>query len=113
LPLPGLSKDTINVVGLYQYGGIEARIAYNWRSGYLVTRRDADGFAPIFAEPEGYMDASIWYTINDNFRIGLEGSNLLNEITKTRTQFNQEGMTTPKNFSLTDRRYAISLRATF
>ena len=113
LPLPGLSEDTYNFALMYQYEGIEARFAYNWRSEYLITRRDANSFAPIFSEDQGYLDASIWYTINDNFRIGIEGSNLLDEMTLTRTQFNQEGVTTPKNFSLTDRRYALSVRATF
>ncbi len=113
LTLPGLSENTVNVTAMYQHSGIEARIAYNWRSEYLVTRHDADAFAPIYAEASGYMDASVWYTINDNFRVGLEGSNLLNEMTKTVTQFNQAGDTTPKTFSLTDRRYAVSLRATF
>jgi TonB-dependent receptor len=113
LPLPGLSEDTYNFALMYQYEDIEARIAYNWRSEYLITRRDANSFAPIFSEDQGYLDASIWYTINDNFRVGLEGSNLLDEMTRTNTQFNQAGITTPKNYSLTDRRYALSLRATF
>lgn len=113
LPLPGLSEETYNFAVMYQLDGIEARLAYNWRSEYLLTRRDANAFAPIFSEDQGYLDASIWYTINDNIRIGLEGSNVLGEMTKTRTQFNQEGMTTAKNFSLTDTRYALSMRATF
>ena len=113
LPLPGLSEDTYNFALMYQYEVIEARLAYNWRSEYLITRRDANSFAPIFSDDQGYLDASIWYTVNDNIRIGIEGSNLLNEMTLTRTQFNQEGVTTPKNFSLTDRRYALSVRATF
>lgn len=113
LPLPGLSEDTYNFALMYQYNDIEARFAYNWRSEYLITRRDANSFAPIYSEDQGYLDASIWYTINDNFRVGVEGSNLLDEMTLTRTQFNQEGLTTPKNFSVTDRRYALSLRATF
>jgi iron complex outermembrane recepter protein len=113
LPLPGLSKDTYNLALMYQYEDIEARFAYNWRSEYLITRRDANSFAPIFSEDQGYLDASIWYTLNDNIRIGIEGSNLLNEMTLTRTQFNVDGITTPKNYSLTDRRYALSVRATF
>jgi iron complex outermembrane receptor protein len=113
LPLPGLSEKTYNAALMYQYENIEARLAYNWRSEYLLTRRDANSFAPIYSEDQGYLDASIWYTVNDNIRIGIEGSNLLDEMTLTRTQFNQDGITTPKNYSLTDRRYALSLRATF
>ncbi|HEY8940985.1 MAG TPA: TonB-dependent receptor [Cellvibrio sp.] len=113
LSLPGLSENTLNFTAMYQYAGIEARLAYNWRSEYLVTRRDADAFAPIFAKAAGYLDASLWYTINDNWRVGVEGSNLLNTMTETTTQFNQAGVTTPKTFSTTDRRYAVSVRASF
>ena len=113
LPLPGLSEDTYNFALMYQLEGWEARIAYNWRSEYLLTRRDANSFAPIYSEDQGYMDASVWYTVNDNIRVGIEGSNLLDEMTMTRTQLNQAGATTPKNYSMTDRRYALSLRATF
>lgn len=113
LPLPGLSKDTINAVAMYQYAGIEARIAYNWRSKYLITRRDADAFSPIYDEAQGYMDASLWYSINDNVKVGIEGSNLLNEMTRTLSQVNAEGDTTGKTYSLTDRRYAVSMRITF
>lgn len=113
LPLPGLSTDSLNLTAMYQYSGIEARLAYNWRSEYLVTRRDSDAFAPIYAKAAGYLDASIWYTLNDNWRIGLEGSNLLDTMTETTTQFNQAGVKTPKTFSTTDRRYALSVRASF
>ncbi len=113
LPLPLLSEETINLGVFWQYAGFEARTAYNWRSEYLVTRQDADFFAPVYAEPTGYLDASLWYSINDNLRVGIEGSNLLDTLTETNTQFNQAGKTTPANFFLTDRRYALSLRATF
>ncbi len=113
LALPGLSKNSFNIAVMYQHSGVEARVAYNLRSEYLVTRHDSDSFAPIYAKDSGYMDASVWYTINEHFRVGLEGSNLLNEETRTTTQFNQEGVTTGKTYSLTDRRYALSLRATF
>ncbi|HEX6636715.1 MAG TPA: TonB-dependent receptor, partial [Steroidobacteraceae bacterium] len=43
LPLEGLSKKSYNVVGLYQRGPVEARLAYNWRERWLLTTQDGDG----------------------------------------------------------------------
>lgn len=113
LPLPGYSDENYNIVGMYEYEAIAARIAYTWRSDYLVTRRDSNEFAPIYSQDAGYMDASIYYTINDNVKIGLEGSNLLDTITTTEAQFNQEGFRTEALNFKTDRRYALSLRMNF
>jgi iron complex outermembrane receptor protein len=113
LPLPSYSDKNYNVVGMYEYENISARIAYTWRSEYLVTRRDSNEFAPIYAKAAGYLDASIYYTITDNLKVGIEGSNLLDTITTTQAQFNQAGDKTDSLNFKTDRRYAVSLRATF
>lgn len=113
LPLPGYSDENYNIVGMYEYADISARIAYTWRSDYLITRRDSNEFAPIYSTDAGYLDASIYYTINDNIKIGIEGSNLLDTITTTQAQFNEAGMRTDSLNFKTDKRYALSLRATF
>lgn len=113
LPLPGYSDENYNIVGMYEYEKISARIAYTWRSDYLVTRRDSNEFVPIYAKATGYLDASIYYTINDHLKVGIEGSNLLDTITTTQAQLNQQGDRTDALNFKTDRRYALSLRATF
>ncbi|TQV79442.1 TonB-dependent receptor [Exilibacterium tricleocarpae] len=113
LGLPGLSEDTFNTALMYEYNGISARIAYNWRSDYLLARRDANSYSAIHADSYGTMDASLWYTINDSLKVGLEGVNLTADPVKTSTQLNQEGSLTPKSRFVTDKRYAVSLRARF
>ncbi|VUD40267.1 Vitamin B12 transporter BtuB [Thalassocella blandensis] len=113
LGLPGLSEDTFNMALMYEYGDISARMAYNWRSDYLLARRDADSYSAIWAEDYGTIDASFWYTFTDYLKVGIEGVNLTADPVKTKTQFNQEGDLTPKSQFITDRRYAISLRAKF
>jgi len=35
LPLEGLSRKSYNLVGMYQRGPVEARLAYNWRERWL------------------------------------------------------------------------------
>ena len=37
LPLEGLSRNSFNLAGIYEKYGVSARVAYNWRSDWLVT----------------------------------------------------------------------------
>jgi iron complex outermembrane recepter protein len=113
LPLQGYSDQNVNIVGMYEYNDIAFRLAYTWRSEYLLTMRESEEFVPTYAKAQGMMDASLYYTINDVWKIGLEGSNLLNAETETQYQLNQEGVKTDALNFTTDRRYALSVRANF
>lgn len=113
LPLPSYSDNTFNITGMYEYADISARLAYNWRSEYLITRRDSDWFAPVYAKDTGYLDGSVFYTLNENIKVGLEVSNLLNTETRTMNQLNQAGDKTDGLNFVTDRRYAFTVRAQF
>lgn len=113
LPLQGYSDQNLNIVGMYEYEDISLRLAYTWRSEYLLTMRESEEFVPAYAKASGMMDASLYYTINDNWKVGIEGSNLLNTETKTQYQLNQAGDKTDALSFTTDRRYALSVRATF
>jgi TonB-dependent receptor len=113
LPLQGYSDENLNIVGMYEYADISFRLAYTWRSEYLLSLRESEDFTPVYVKAAGMMDASLYYTINDNWKIGLEGSNLLNTETETEYQMNQEGVKTQALSSTTDTMYALSLRATF
>lgn len=113
LPLPGYSDENYNIVGMYEYADISARLAYTWRSDFMVTRRDSNEFAPVFQQAYGQFDASVFYSINENFKVGLEAVNLTNETTTTEVQLNQAGQRTQSLNFITDRRYAVTLRANF
>lgn len=113
MPLQGYSDENMNIVGMYEYNDISFRLAYTWRSEYLLTLRESEDYTPVYAEDAGTMDASLYYTINENFKVGIEGSNLLNEDTKTMYQMNQAGVKTDALNFTTDRRYALSVRANF
>lgn len=113
LPLPGYSDQNYNIVGMYEYNDISARLAYTWRSEYLITRRDSNEFAPVYSKDVGSLDFTFFYTINDNFKVGLEATNLLDTETETQVQLNQAGDRTDSLNFITDKRYAISLRANF
>src|SRR5690606_14639785 len=113
LPLQGYSDENMNIVGMYEYNDISFRLAYTWRSEYLLTLRESEEYVPAYAEASGMVDASFYYAINENWKVGIEASNLLNDDTKTRYQMNQEGVKTQALSFTTDRRYALSVRANF
>jgi TonB-dependent receptor len=82
LPLEGLSKKSYNVVGLYQRGPVEARLAYNWRQRWLLTTHDGDGKGSVWNDDYGQLDASVFFRFNEHLQIGLEGNNLTNSTQK-------------------------------
>lgn len=122
LPLEGLSQDNYNVVLFFDNGTFETRFAYNWRSSYLLNSRDVIAYAPVYGEATGQLDASLSYRINDQFKIGLEANNLLDEVTRTSIQNEtnpgstsgvQETVRSPRSYFVNDRRLALSLHYTF
>jgi TonB-dependent receptor len=114
LPLEQLSKHNVNVTLFYEKGPISLRAAYNWRSRFLLTSADVIfPYAPIFNEATGTLDASAFFTIRKGIKLGVQGVNLLNEVTKTSQQFTLSGLTGPRSYFMNDRRYAIILRGDF
>ncbi len=113
LPLQGYSDKNFNIVGMYEHNDISFRLAYTWRSAYLSTQRESEEFVPAYAKASGQLDMSLFYTINDNWKVGVDGTNLLNPETQTQYQLNQAGTKTNAFNFTTDRRYSLTVRATF
>jgi len=113
LPLEGLSEQNANAALLYEKFGISARIAYNWRSDYLLTTRDVITKLPIYNEANGQLDASVFWDVNENWKVGLQGTNLNNNVTQTSMQINEEGDKVTRSWFTNDRRYSLVVRATF
>jgi TonB-dependent receptor len=113
LPLEGLSHKNANAAVMYEKYGISARIAYNWRSQYLLTTRDVITTLPIFNEANGSLDASIFWDINEHWKIGLQGTNLNNNVTQTLMQINERGDKKTRSWFINDRRYSLILKANF
>ena len=129
LPIDQLSKNSFNIVGMYEKDGISARLAYSWRSKYLIAigpngynpdyvnwGTDSEGRTkaaiPIYNDDYGQLDASIGYTFLDNYTITLEASNLLKD--KTIGIMNQNGAGDHVAYSYAqDARYSLGFRAKF
>lgn len=81
LPMEGMSNDSYNVALLYAKYGIDARVAYNWRSRYLMSSSAANLNTPVWQRAYGQIDSSITYDISDNYKVGFQMSNLLGQTT--------------------------------
>lgn len=112
--LERVSEHQFNIAGLYQSDKIEARLAYNWRDDFLLTRRDVIfPFASIYQEATGQLDGSIFYNVNENIRVGVQAVNITNDITETSQSISPDGLRGPRNFFQNDRRVSFVLRANF
>lgn len=112
LPLQGLSRRTINVALMYEKGPVQARLAYNWRSRYLLgvntygTRgtdaRDLNPASPnygtfngdnnqayglpLWMDDYGQLDGSFFYNVTPKLRVGVEVVNLTDTTVKQLMQ---------------------------
>lgn len=117
LPLEGLSRRSYNVVGIYETGPWSIRLAYNWRSRYLLTASEANLRLPIWQDDFGQLDGSFFYNINDNIQIGLQANNLTDSITKLQMgpRTYPDGYVDEtlyhRAWFMNDRRYSAVLRA--
>lgn len=106
-PLQGLSKNSANAILMYEKGRFSARVAYNWRSDWLITTQgNGTGALPVYNKPLGWLDASFRYNINDNWSISLDGQNLLDS--EHETYMLNESR--PRDFRINDRRYGVTVR---
>lgn len=127
MPADGLSKNAYNIALFYEKGPWQVRVAYNWRSEYLLavgangyngTNNNLDGDSiawklPVYSDAYGQLDASIFYSFNDNIKLGLEMNNLNNA--EQRTIMDQSGGAGRRvtSWYVNDTRYAATLRVTF
>jgi TonB-dependent receptor len=114
LPLEQLSKHNVNFTVFYEKGPVSLRAAYNWRSRFLLTAQDVIfPYYPIYNEATGQLDASAFFSVTKNIKVGVQGVNLTNEVTKTSQQFSLTGLRGPRSYFMNDRRYSLIVRANF
>ena len=113
-PLQGVSKHTYNATVFYEKGPIALRAAYNWRSDFLITPRDdIFPFSPIWQEATGQLDASIFYAVTDDIKLGIQAVNLLDEVTRTTQVVDFDGTRLTRSAFRNDRRFSFLARFDF
>lgn len=71
------SENTVNLVGYYEVDDYSVRLAYNWRSEYMI--REAGFYGNRLHDDFGTLDLSANYQVNDNITLTFEAVNLLGE----------------------------------
>ncbi len=116
--LEGLSPDSYNLIAMYEKGQWAARLAYNWRSKYLVSGLDCCVGLPIWQKQLGMLDGSLRYRVNDNLEVNIEGSNILGSDTVLQQQVAGDTASTPgakavfmpDAWARNDRRFQVGIR---
>lgn len=111
--LEGLSDNSYTLTLMYEKASIAARLAYSYRSKYLITVVDCCVAYPIWNEGYGQVDGSVRWSINDQIEVSLQGSNLTNSETRTLQQVtdaNAGGLLLPTAYFQNDRRYTVQMR---
>jgi len=69
------SKHNANLVGYYEDSTYSARLAYNWRSKYMV--RESGWYGNRMHDAYGSLDLSLGWNITKQLRLSLDAANLL------------------------------------
>ncbi|MHB8812437.1 MAG: TonB-dependent receptor [Steroidobacteraceae bacterium] len=111
--LPGLSKNSFNVIGIYEKGPVSFRLAYNWRSQFYTTIYNGSNAQlaanPIYTKDYGWMDASLEYDVNGWLALYAQGTNLL----RTRITEFYGVQTLQQSQTIDDRQATLGFRVKF
>lgn len=117
LPLEGLSRRSYNAALIYEKYNLSARLAYNWRSRYLLTTSDAATGLPTWSDDVGQLDASVFYSLGEHWKVGVQATNLTNTVTKVLmgpsgyADGEIDSTLYTRSWFVNDRRYSLVLRA--
>jgi len=101
-PLVGSSKNTANGELYFERWGLSARVAYTYRSSFLV------GLANVTQQYEagiGTLAASLNYAVNEHLMFTFDGLNLNNPVLKYYSNAEQ-----PQAFYSNGRQYYLGVR---
>lgn len=107
LPLQGLSKYNVNLVGYYEKGPIGVRLAWNWRSKYLSSI--SSGGSGSYYRPYDSLSASMNFDLNENVKFYLEATNLTNTPNRRYSVFEEATQT----YRLSGRTFTAGVRVRF
>ena len=104
----GLS-DSLNLVGYFERGPIQARLAYNQRDEFLQSLTQLNGDGVQFVDEYSQWDFSASYDINEQLTVFFEGLNLTEEVVTKRGRFENHFLLAEDS----GRRLSIGLRGSW
>ncbi|MGS2722384.1 TonB-dependent receptor [Porticoccus sp. GXU_MW_L64] len=87
--ITGLS-DSLNLVGYYENGPFQIRLAYNQRDEFLQSLTQINGDGVQFVDDYDQWDLSASYDISDSTSIFFEGINLTENVVTKRGRFSNQ-----------------------
>lgn len=106
--LQGLSKNSSTLVGFYEKGPLQIRLAYTWRDDYLVAPQTQTG-VPHFSDSYDQLDAGLQYSINDHIVLAVDAVNLTNSKEFTYANVVQN----TQSYREVGRRYTVGIRGKY
>ncbi|MBA3940144.1 MAG: hypothetical protein C0520_02925 [Sphingopyxis sp.] len=107
-PLVAVSKNSYNLVGLYEKGPFSARVAYNYRDEAVFEFSEG---RPSFVGSRSQLDAQLGVDITKNFALSLQAQNLMPK--KSATSEYSVNEVALNSYALSERRFSVGLRAKF
>ncbi|WP_185906518.1 TonB-dependent receptor [Teredinibacter haidensis] len=109
LEFPDNSEHQVNLIGWYEAGGFQARVAYNYRSERLDAISQVSGFLPLYQDAISYVDMSVSYDVMDDVTVYLNGSNITSSYEEYYLQW-EDNYAFQREY---EARYTLGIRAKF
>ena len=108
-PLVAVSKNSYNLIALYERGPLSGRRAYNYRDEAVFSFTQG---RPDFVGEVSQLDAQISYDINKRVTVQLQAVNLLPDDAAT-VEYSSLGPLALNSYALSDTRYMFGIRGRF
>jgi iron complex outermembrane receptor protein len=117
LPIPGVSKNSVNLIGYFERAGFSGRLAYAWRSeavnssgvGSAFSFQDINGVQThytIYSAAYGQLDGQVGYDFGPHLGVVASVVNLTNAKQHTYLQWKNE----PFTYDDTGRRFFFGVK---
>ena len=108
-PMVGVSKNSYNLVALFERGPVSARLAYNFRdkAAFAFTQGRAD-----YIDKRSQLDFQMGYDINKKVSLQFQAQNLMPRQSAT-VEYSQIGPVALNSYALSERRFSVGLRARY
>lgn len=109
--LPNLSKNSYNVIGMYEKYGITARLAWGHRSSYYRSQFGGGlPNLPLITPAYGTLDGSISYDVTEQLAVSLDAANITNS---SPDRYSGGILDRPVQNYTYDRRFGVGVRYRF
>lgn len=105
------SKKQYNFVLWYQNEGLQARVAYNYRSARVTgnTLGTGNGDLVEYQDPTSYVDANVSYDFNEDWTVYFNASNITGESERYYLQWKDQYLSE----NIYESRYTLGVRTRF